>query len=67
LPTLMLVLKKSKKTVNITIKGKHSTILTYIETCKNEYLQFTYELWESVFWILWIMWFFPRRYKYRNQ
>ena len=30
------------------------------------YLQTTYELfWGSVFWIFWIMWFFPRNYKYR--
>ena len=32
-----------------------------------EYLQTAYELrfWGSVFWIFWIMWFFPRKYKYR--
>jgi hypothetical protein len=31
------------------------------------YLQTTYELrfWGSVIWIFWIMYFFPRKYKYR--
>ena len=57
--------------MNITIKGKiqqswHSYKPLKMNGIQNVFANYLWTMfWGSVFWIFWIMWFFPRKYKYR--
>jgi hypothetical protein len=57
-----------KKTMNIIIKRKFQQSKHLYKPVKMNGIFANYlwtMFWGSVFWIFWIMWFFPRKYKYR--
>jgi hypothetical protein len=49
----------------MTSQQRLSRIVTSTFFCRTMFVDIALCFWGSVFWIFWIMWFFPRKYKYR--